>query len=327
MDKTPRDKSVTAYFFRISPEILYSIFAYFCPHCCNEYQWPFGAPPPSKRSQDNTTLYNLCLVARYFRPFAQEILHHSFDPHYASYCATSHGAPNPWERRLEPFLQTVASRPDLARSVKTVFLKLDLVSALDFNRSRKAFDVCAHAFGSNAKEIYRIGHATHSSLIKRAFFRGAPPPRYMRPQDFIPTVMGQLLSILVSLLPSLAHLCIEEDCRWRFDVSTTTLDVLRIDSIPLKTLESDYALETLIFRAPELETLETSVSSVFPKMPCVRNLHIRAKLGTEISAISQCLSACTGTLSAFSYTAFDFDIVGVVNLLGKSRFRHCNVIL
>ncbi|KAJ0137582.1 Uncharacterized protein HZ326_19429 [Fusarium oxysporum f. sp. albedinis] len=113
MARTRLQKSTTDYFSKLSPEILRCMFAYFCPHCCNEYQCPFGAPPELNRVQDNTTLYNLCLVSRYFRPFAQEILHHSFDPYY-----TSWDAPNPWERRLEPFLQTIASRPDLARSVK-----------------------------------------------------------------------------------------------------------------------------------------------------------------------------------------------------------------
>jgi hypothetical protein len=316
MARTRHQKSTTPYFSKISPEILRSIFAYFCPHCCNEYQWPFGAPPPPKRVQDNTTLYNLCLVSRYFRPFAQEILHHSFDP-----CFTSWDAPNPWERRLEPFLQTVASRPDLARSVKTVFLKVRLVESLDFDQGRKAFDTCARTFGSSARDVYHKGHDTHSSAIKRAFFRGTPPPQYMRSQDFIPIVAGQLLSILVSILPSLAHIGIEKDWRWQFDVSPATLDVLGINSIQLKTLESDRALVSLLSRTPELETLVTSGSGEFPNMPCVRNLHIRSQEAIHALVIDHLLSACTGTLSTFSYTAFDSDIVGVVNLLDKPRFH------
>jgi hypothetical protein len=202
-----------------------------------------------------------------------------------------------------------------------VFLKVRLVESLDFDQSRKAFDACARTFGSSAEDVHEKGHATQSSAIKRAFFLGAPPPQYMRSQDFIPTAIGQLLSILVSILPSLAHLCIEEDYRWQFDVSPATLDVLGINSIPLKTLESDHALENLLFRALELETLVTSGSGEFPNMPCVRNLHIRSQMAIQASAISHCLSACTGTLSTFSYTAFDSDIEGVVSLLGKLRIR------
>ncbi|KIL93819.1 hypothetical protein FAVG1_02380 [Fusarium avenaceum] len=316
MDKSRRDNSAIAYFSKLSPEILRSIFGYVCPHCCNEYQWPFGAPPPSKRSQDNTTLYNLCLISRYFRPFAQEILHHSFDP-----CYPRCGAPNPWERRLEPFLRTMASRPHLASSVKTVFLKVALVEPLDFDQCRKAFDACARTLGRSAEDVYEKGHATDSSAIKRAFLRGAPPPQYMRSEDFIPTVMGQILSILVSILSSLAHICVEANRCWQFDVSLATLDVLGINSIPLKTLESDHALQNLLSRSPELETLVTSGSGEYPNMPGVRNLHIRSQMAIQISTISHCLSVCTGTLSTFSYTAFDSDIVGVVNVLNESRFR------
>ncbi|EXK77825.1 hypothetical protein FOQG_17469 [Fusarium oxysporum f. sp. raphani 54005] len=316
MARTRLQKSTTDYFSKLSPEILRSIFSYFCPHCCNEYQWPFGAPPESKRVQDNTTLYNLCLVSRYFRPFAQEILHHSFDPYY-----TSLDAPNPWERRLEPFLQTIASRPDLARSVKTVFLKVRLVESLDFDQSRKVFDTCARTFGSSAQDVSDKRHDPRSSTIKRAFFRGTRPPKNMRSRDFIPTAAGQLLSILVSILPNLDHIGIEEDRRWQLDVSPVTLDVLGINSIPLKTLETDYSLPNLLARTPELETLVTSASDWFPNMPCLRNLHIRPRNAVQATTLGHLLSACTGTLSAFSYTSFDSNIVGVVSLLDEPRFH------
>ncbi|KAF5571698.1 hypothetical protein FPHYL_232 [Fusarium phyllophilum] len=304
------------YFSQLSPEILHFIFAYFCPHCCNEYQWPFGAPPESKRLEDNTTLYNLCLVSRYFRPSAQDILHHSFDPYY-----TTWDPPNPWERRLEPFLLTIASRPALARSVKTLVLKTRLLESLDFDRIRKAFDTCARVFGSSSEVLYRKSRSSRLSAIRRAFFRGTRTYTFMRPQEFIPIVGNQILSILVAILPNLSHISIGEDRRWQFDVSPTTLDILRVSSIPLKTLETEYSLPNLLARAPGLETLVTSASDEFPNMPGLRNLHIRSKNAVRAPTIDRILSACTGTLSTFSYTAFDSDIVGVVNLLDKPRFH------
>ncbi|KAF5611667.1 uncharacterized protein FSUBG_2104 [Fusarium subglutinans] len=316
MARTRLQKSTTDYFSKLSPDILRFIFAYFCPHCCNEYQWPFGAPPEPKRVEYDTTSYNLCLVSRYFRPFAQEVLHHSFDPYY-----TTWDVPNPWERRLEPFLQTIASRPDLARAVKTVFLKNRLVESLDFDQSRKAFDTCARTFGSSAQDLYHKSHSTRSSAIKRAFLRGTRPPKYMRSRDFIPIVAGQLLSILVAILPNLDHISIEEDRRWRFDVSPATFDVLGVSSITLKILETEYALPNLLARTPELETLVTSASGEFPNMPCLRKLHIRSKNVVPAPAIDHILSACTGTLSTFSYTSFDSDVLGVVNLLDEPRFH------
>ncbi|KAK2676613.1 hypothetical protein RAB80_008799 [Fusarium oxysporum f. sp. vasinfectum] len=230
-------------------------------------------------------------------------------------------AANPWERRLEPFLQTIASRPDLARSVKTVFLKVRLVESLDFDQSRKVFDTCARTFGSSAQDVSDKRHDPRSSTIKRAFFRGTRPPKNMRSRDFIPTAAGQLLSILVSILPNLDHIGIEEDRRWQLDVSPVTLDVLGINSIPLKTLETDYSLPNLLARTPELETLLTSASDWFPNMPCLRNLHIRPRNAVQATTLGHLLSACTGTLSAFSYTSFDSKIVGVVSLLDKPRFH------
>ncbi|KAF5712204.1 hypothetical protein FMUND_8626 [Fusarium mundagurra] len=316
MDTTQLQKSTTDYFSMLSPEILRSIFAYFCPHCCNEYQWPFGAPPESKRLEDNTTLYNLCLVSRHSRPSAQEILHHSFDPYY-----TTSNAPNPWERRLEPFLLTIASRPDLARSVKTLFLKTRLLESLDFDRSRKAFDTCTRNFRSSSQRLYHKSRKARLSAITRAFFLGTRSYTYLRPREFIPIVGDQLLSILVAILPNLSHIGIEENHRWKFDVSPTTLNNLGVRSIPLKTLETESPLPNLLARAPGLETLVTSALDEFPNMPCLRNLHIRSKDAVRVPVIDRILSACTGTLSTFSYTAFDSDIVGVVNLLDKPRFH------
>ncbi|EWG41564.1 hypothetical protein FVEG_03652 [Fusarium verticillioides 7600] len=316
MARTRLQKSTADYFSKLAPEILRSIFAYFCPHCCNEYQCPFGAPPDSNRAEHNTALYNLCLVSRYFRLSAQEILHHSFDPYYATW-----DPPNPWERRLEPFLLTMASRPDLARSVKTLFLKSRLLESLDFDKSRNAFDTCTRVFGSSSQELYRRSRKTRLSAIRRAFFRGTRSYTYMRPQEFIPIVGDQLLSILVAILPNLSHISIEEDRRWEFDVSPATLDNLGVRSIPLKTLETEHALPNLLARAPGLETLVTAASSEFPNMPCLRNLHIRSKDAVLAPAIEHLLSECTGTLSTFSYNSFDSDIVGVVNLLDKPRFH------
>ncbi|KAF5614472.1 hypothetical protein F25303_14141 [Fusarium sp. NRRL 25303] len=316
MARTRLQKATTDYFSKIPAEVLRYIFQYFCPHCCNEYQWPFGAPPNSKRAEDKTTLYHLCLVSRNFRPFAQEVLHHSFDPYY-----TEWDAPNSWERRLEPFLQTIASRPDLARAVKTVFLKKRLLEQLDFDRSRKAFDTCARVFGVSAIEFCDSYRNTLAIAIRKSFFRGIRPPVSMARDDYIPIVAGQLLSILVAILPNLSHIGLEKSVQWRFDVSPTTLDKLGVSSIALKTLETDYNLPNLFARAPELETLVTSGSERFPSMPSIRNLHIGSRNAVVPSNIEHLISACTGTLSAFSYTSCDSDVPGVVNFLDKPKFH------
>ncbi|KAF5714022.1 hypothetical protein FGLOB1_3699, partial [Fusarium globosum] len=316
MVRTRLQKATTDYFSKLPAEVLRFIFEYFCPHCCNEYQWPFGTPPDSKRAEDKTTLYHLCLVSRRFHPFAQEVLHHSFDPYY-----TEWDAPNSWEGRLEPFLQTIASRPDLARAVKTVFLKKRLLEQLDFDRSREAFDACSRVFGVSAIEFFDSYRNTLAIAIKRSFFRGIRPPVSMMRDDYIPIVAGQLLSILVAILPNLSHIGLEKGFQWRFDVSPTTLDKLGVSSIALKTLETDYNLPSLFARAPELETLVTSGSERFPSMPSIKNLHIGSRNAVGASHIEHLISACTGTLSAFSYTSCDSDVLSVVNFLDEPRFH------
>ncbi|KAF4995252.1 hypothetical protein FDECE_12859 [Fusarium decemcellulare] len=261
--------------------------------------------------------------SRRFRDTAQEILHHSFDPD-CERCLT----PNPWEHRLEPFLRTVAARPDLARSVKAAFLRVPLVEALSFDESRQVFDVCAHSLDTTAYEIYHKEHVHHvsdSAAAERAFLLREPAPEQMEQGDFIPVVASELLAMLVSLLPSLVHLGIEEDDsirrRWQFDVSTATLKALGITTLSLKTFESDRALEKLLSHARNLETLATLGNGKLPSMPSLKHLHLRTKATIYEWTIERCLSACTGCLSTFSYTAVDWDIAKVVKCLDDERFH------
>ncbi|KAF9763125.1 hypothetical protein IL306_003244 [Fusarium sp. DS 682] len=220
--------------------------------------------------------------------------------------------------RLEPFLSTVSSRPDLARSVKVVILQECLINALDFDQSRKAFDACARALGSSARDIYHKSYGTHSSIIKRAFFRGTAPPQDMALDDFIPTIASELLSILVSILTNLSHLGIEEGF---LTPNTLEFDVLGINSIPLKTFESDRALEHLLSRSTGLKTLVTLGLGIFPNMPTVRNLHLRSQNAISPKFISGCLSACSGTLATLSYTAVYTDFSSVYKCIDIPRLH------
>ncbi|QGI78320.1 hypothetical protein CEK25_005049 [Fusarium fujikuroi] len=151
--------------------------------------------------------------------------------------------------------------------------------------------------------------------------RAIPPHHRFSPRLGPLCQNGQLLSILVAILPNLSHISIEKDGRWRFDVSPPTLDSLGVSSIPLKILETDSTLPNLLARTPELETLVTCATEKFPNMPCLRNLHIRSQKAVDAPVIQRLLSACTGTLSTFSYTSFDSDILEVVSVLDKPRFH------
>ncbi|KAF4436465.1 hypothetical protein F53441_13255 [Fusarium austroafricanum] len=324
MAKTRSQTKASASIVKLSPEILRLIFRYFCSHCCGDYQWPFGPKPGHQPAQDNNTLFNLCLVSQYFRNTAQEILYHSFDPgnQEVDLC----------RGRVESFLETVAARSDLARSVKAVFIQVNLIAALDFGESSRVFDLCARSLGTSAREIYQKDQALEESRrsdyqrARRAFLLGEPLPRYVSERHCMSTMASELLAILVSVLPSLVHLGVAEDYtrwhRWQFGASGQTLDALGIRSLPLKTLESDSSQYQLTTRSPELETLVTLGKGWgFTDMPSVRNLHLRSKAAMRSGEISDCLKACNGTLSTFSYTAVDNGISYVIQCLDQERLH------
>lgn len=284
-------------------DILYMICQYFCSHCCNEYQWPFGPPPGAKRAQNTSILYTLCLVSRSFRDMAQPILFHSFHPEYPLPRKTKPW--NHWKFRLEPFLRTVAARPDLARCVRAVFLQRLLIHALSFYRSRTAFHDCVRALGTNPQKLFSDGHDTwDTSPIKRAFFLGTPVSVLPAAPIIASHIASELLSVVVAILPNLVHLVIEEDLvprpRWQCDVSPITLNALGIWSIPVKTIESDRPLHHLLSRSNRLETLVTMGVGEYPKMPTVRHLHLRHQNQFSEGHSHRCIDACSGALVTLS---------------------------
>ncbi|KAF4969003.1 hypothetical protein FSARC_3657 [Fusarium sarcochroum] len=331
--KQPQEPAITL-ITNLAPEILRNIFGHFCSHCSGDYQWPFRTGPQA--AQDNTSLFNLCLVSRYFRGTAQEILHHSFN-------LDCHEWPSDHsKRRLEPFLATVASRPDLARSVAAVFIQGPLIEHLDFEEARRAFGICARSLGTNPRDIYQKVQASEelsstrmpsratilgqSPAIKRAFFLGEPTPEDMKHTEFIFAAASKLLTMVVSILPNLVHLGMEEGRakphrRQEIDVEPDTLDALGITSIGLTTFESDRALDNLLWRAPNLETLVTLGLFPFPELPSVRNLHIRTGGRLHGWWINECLSPCTGPLSTFSFTGVDPEISSVIECIDQPRLH------
>lgn len=157
-------------------DIIYMICRYFCSHCNDEYQLPYGPSTGAEKAQDSGTLYNLCLISRSWRNVAQQTLYHSFHPDYSPpRKRILKSSKNPWKLRLEPFLRTIASRSDLAGSIQTVILRDLVIYGLDFYESQRAFDECASALGTSPREIYYKGHhASAPSEIRQAFFLGTP---------------------------------------------------------------------------------------------------------------------------------------------------------
>ncbi|KAH6873917.1 hypothetical protein B0T10DRAFT_588421 [Thelonectria olida] len=318
---------------RLSLELLRLIFAYFCPHCRGHLESPHWAEPRELQTacqQDARTLFNLCLVSQQFRDAAQEIMYHEFNPCHVRDQSLSPSS-NPWERRLEPFLQTIASRPDLARSVKGAFLRAPLLESLDFSHSRHAFEQCAHALGTSAFNLWKqrehgpqAGISINYYRTNRAFLVGGLKPDRIRPDVCVSIVASELLTMLVALLPNLHHLKVEEEAedRWRFDISRETVNSLRLARLPLKTLETDRPLNWLLNLVPDLETLVIHHTGAFWRdLPSLKTLRLMDGGTINLLAIHRSLSECTGHLSSFSYRGASEDEWDIVQLLDQESFR------
>ncbi|KAJ4141775.1 hypothetical protein NW768_000992 [Fusarium equiseti] len=316
---------------RLPPETLYNIFQYFCSHCCNEHQWPFGPLPGSEKAQDNKTLYNICLVSRSFRNVAQETLFHSFDPKYVH-----PWVPEPrrmWESRLEPFLRTVASRSDLARSVRALHLQRLLMYTLDVDQSRQAFDDCLHALGSSRNDVFPPDYDLLPYSLKHAQLLPEPAFWPYPGQDLPPPHAIELLSVAVAILPNLAHVAIEGSpptaFRWLWDVSPLILDKLGVDCTSIRTFESPHSSWNLLERSKNLETLVTIGYGDFPDMPTVKHLHLRERVYFVETDLRKCINACSGslvTLSAVDDSYFElFEAIDVPRIHDTLEVLHLDL--
>lgn len=321
MSEQPRLNSHPAQVPRLPSEVLRLVFINFCRHCCGEYEESFRVLP---LPENTATLYNLCLVSCFFRNVAQGILHHSFDINL-----THHEPENPWEKRLEPFLRTITSRPDLARLVRAVFLPWRLIESLDFDENKNAFDKCARSMGTSASKIYKLSQRSEAPVpnkIEKAFFLGHPISDDEREESYIPIVASELMTITMAILPNLAHLGLVEDTdlhrRWNFDLSVPTLDALGITTLPLRTFENDYGMPKLLSRTKYLETLITSGRGEVHELPNLKGLHIRALDGNYISTDSASpIFETARNLATFSFTATGTPLSNVIECLNQPRFH------
>ncbi|KAH7188047.1 uncharacterized protein B0J16DRAFT_396203 [Fusarium flagelliforme] len=316
-------------FQTLPPEVLHLIVSHFCAHCCGEYDQPFKV---KSTVQDTTTLYNLCLVSPHLRDTSQKILFHYFGVESICPLSLGHG----WKWRLEPFLRTVASRPDLARSVKIVGLHWRLLNQLSFNGGKVIFDHCAKSLATSAFSVFldsRSDQESQRNTIRQSFLLRGSLPRGVRPGQWLPVVASELLAMLLALLPNISYLGVMEDAEyfrnpsilegrgWRLDVSVPTLDALGIAGVGLKTLESDYRMEKLLTRATSLETfiMGGDVDGPVPEMTSLKHLHI-LRWGRHFPTTGYLLK-CTGQLETLSYTAAEPDISTVVRCLDLPRFH------
>ncbi|KAF4983630.1 hypothetical protein FZEAL_982 [Fusarium zealandicum] len=308
-------------------ELLREILGYFCFHCRGGLKEPYWTDLESEQRlsatylKDRQTLANLCLVSRRLRHIAQDILHHEFllgHPNLPD-LDTSFSP----KGRLTAFVRTVASRPDLARLVQSVFVHPDLILCLEPQDAQDACARAAEALGSNLVEVWRPRKSSDDA-------EKPPPSRYeLSRQDllkkgndddrngigqnsspysgmYMRVLSSELNTALIALLPNLQYLKVKSKDRRRGDVAMGTLNGLGITELSLKTLDTDFISTGLMWSATDLETLNIESSTSFPDMPNLKTLRIKkCKISERI--LEQRLSTLSGSLCAFAYEASGFN--------------------
>lgn len=314
-------------FKQLPPEVFRLIISQFCGHCCGEYEQPFGV---DNSVQTTTDLYNFCFVSHRFRDACQPMLFHYFGIEYIGYRSRSQKV----KYRLEPFLRTTASRPDLGRAVKIVSLEWEVLNDLSYFGGHAIFEKCAISIGTSGSAILeksRNAEDPSTDAIRESFLLGRSTPEGTKFEECLPVVAGELLAMMFAILPNLTYLGVTKDGgsvgpsdiqSWRLDVSLLTLDVLGINTLGLKTLKSNYGIPKLLSRATSLETLISSghADGHVPDLPSLKRLHLLSGWGRH-SPTAHYLPQCTGQLTTFSYTSAQPHILNFVQYLDQPRFH------
>ncbi|RSM03633.1 hypothetical protein CDV31_010430 [Fusarium ambrosium] len=286
-------------------ELLLPIIQSFCFHCRGEpdapypeaqyvqdkRQWPHASPDP----EDQKALLSLCLVSKGFRALAQNVMYHDIRLERAN---NSLSPSADW--KLPTLLQTIISRPDLARLVKS--LRVNMYYTVE-PRIDDIWDVCEQAAGTLGLTLPGVWHRWAKGPwedlpihMEEFFFRnindavradvGGEEGRFM---------VRELLKMLLALLPNLEHANIEPELP-----SPEAMRALGIESLPWKEATL-WESSRLMDMATNVETLTvTSAVYRFPIPASVKTVRIHCRLTTQW--FTECLQNCTG-ITSFSYQA------------------------
>ncbi|KAJ4211898.1 hypothetical protein NW759_012185 [Fusarium solani] len=305
-------RSLSARLENLAPELLRRIFECFCLHCHGRPDLPFWSlhEPTSLEattSADSSTywqgrqaLSSLCLVSRRFRHVAQRVLFHEFIIPVGRQPLSLH-------RRVEPFLRTLASRPDLARVVCTVALDEYLSLQLDVEYAREVVGEALHALGTNfahfwerRKQCQEPERHPACFEISQSFILGQLQPGDSTSEYVQRLVMAEILVLLVALLPNLQHLILRDHLVPQL-VFPAAASALGITKIPLKTLDAMAMPPSILAVAPDLETVLVGPRDSYPKMPRVKGVYFCGHGSNDNIDVKKVISSCSSALSTFSY--------------------------
>ncbi|RSM15517.1 hypothetical protein CDV31_004953 [Fusarium ambrosium] len=319
MDPTHHQKqSLPTGLGMLAPELLRRIFECYCLHCHGRPDLPFWSirgptnmepTEPSDSStywQGRNTLHSLCLVSRRFRYIAQDILFHEF-------IIPVDVKPDPpsLHRRLEPFLRTLATRPNLARRVHTVALDEYVSDDLDVKYAREAFEEALHALGTNPARFWeprkhgrRVPVSSVSAWeISRGFILGELQPSDMTNVYAKRLVVVEILALLLTLLPNLHHLILRDHLLPQ-QVFPKAVGALGLTRIPLQTLDAMLIPLSILAIAPDLKTIHVCPRTSYPKMRSVKGVYFQGYGSDDSLCVQKILSSSSKSLSRFSYQTY-----------------------
>ncbi|KAF4455165.1 hypothetical protein FALBO_15696 [Fusarium albosuccineum] len=302
------------------PELLRLIFGYFCLHCCGGFREPYWVEPDDEAEQSASylqgrqTLCTLSLVSRRFRDIAQDILHHEY---LLGYTDLRHPEWYSWDGRLTAFMRTVASRRDLARLVRTVFIHPASVECIGLDEAWAALNHSSNALGFSLSETWEQRksdpreHPGRSDYdFRQKFFLGQLDAldrhNRLRYNGVLPP---ELYAALIALLPNLDHLIFRNGVGYT-DVPMTAMKALGITSLPLRTLEVGCTPNNLLAVAPDLEVLTYDDAGFLPQTSKLKSLRHR-KVAINEHNFRRIASCAPVGLSSFVYEASRVQMASV----------------
>ncbi|CZR45239.1 uncharacterized protein FPRO_15586 [Fusarium proliferatum ET1] len=312
-DTMPVTINPTSWLQSLPTEVLQFICAHLCRHCQDKtliphFELPLtdqSAPDRDTTSANAETLKDLCAlsrVSRRLRDVAQPILYHEFPSLELR------------ERRLEPFLQTVIARPDLAKVVKTLAFNSSLANYLDINLARGLYQQGLKVLGTDVNKVWRsrcennLQLRLHKALHAFLFGGDENTPDQACQLMF---ASAEILVLLLCLLPNLTTLMVDGLSIVMF-VPPSAFEVFGISSIKIRRLYATRLPRPIVDVAPDLDELaigprgrvrqESRPGSIsYWRSDQELNQHIRSPQSEDIQDVEQMITSCKQPLRSFRY--------------------------
>ncbi|KAH7253179.1 hypothetical protein B0J15DRAFT_549905 [Fusarium solani] len=329
----PQSNNDVAGFCNLPPELLAPIIQTFCFHCRGEPDAPYPEakyvqeanqwPHTTLDRDDRKTLNSLSLVSKRIRNIAQDIMYHDvrlerIDDDFML----------PADRRLPSLLQTVVSRPDLARMVKNLRVHRHYKVEVHVDSIREIYQMAAEALCLTLLDIWErmkddAGETWSDYMTPFLLGKMDHIHRYQMETLSGFFMAGELVTMLLALLPNLEHANLDI----HKPPTPEALRALGVTRLPLRAFTTE-GQDRLIKLAKNLDTLTFTKETNLIIPARVKRVWIHHQEGTV--RIEHYLRRCkaitsfswqTSSTRVFCYECgiFDVEVSEIIALLHKTR--------